>query len=296
MYLKLYQIYLGKIFLKILLEITAIFFALIFIINFLEEINFFKELDVNTMYPIFLTLLNIPSLLYDIFPFIFLITTQFFFIKISDRNELALFKTNGINNIKILSFLIFISFVLSLLINILFYNLSSNLKHQYLIKKNKFSIDNKYLAVINNNGLWVKDEINESVYIINSSKLDKNFMLDAEIIEFDKNFDFIRRIFSKVINIENKQWEIIEPTISKDNQEIKLDYNMMLKTNFSAEDLNSYFSNLKSLSYFELMSANKNYKKLGYSTEDIEIHLQKYYTYPFYLTVMTLFACIIMLN
>ena len=29
---------------------------------------------------------------------------------------------------------------------------------------------------------------------------------------------------------------------------------------------------------------------------DIEIHLQKYYTYPFYLTIMSLFACIIMFH
>lgn len=296
MYFKLYHKYLGKVFIKITLEITAIFFALIFIMNFLEEINFFKDIEVNALFPIFLTLLNIPSILYDIFPFIFLISTQFFFLKITDRSELALFKTNGINNIKILSFIIFISFIISLIINLLFYNFSSNLKHQYLTLKNEYSLDNKYLAVINNNGLWIKDEFKDSIYIINSPKLEKNLILDAEIIEFDKNFKLIRRIFSKSVNIEKSIWKISSPIISKDNKEILIDYDISIETNLSAKELNSYFSNLKSLSYFELIDTKNNYKKLGYSTVDIEIHLQKYYTYPFYLTIMSLFACIIMLN
>ena len=44
------------------------------------------------------------------------------------------------------------------------------------------------------------------------------------------------------------------------------------------------------------IDAKRNYEKLGYSTEDIEIHLLKFYTYPFYLTIMTVFSCIIMMN
>ena len=235
MYFKLYHKYLGKVFIKITLEITAIFFALIFIMNFLEEINFFKDIEVNALFPIFLTLLNIPSILYDIFPFIFLISTQFFFLKITDRSELALFKTNGINNIKILSFIIFISFIISLIINLLFYNFSSNLKHQYLTLKNEYSLDNKYLAVINNNGLWIKDEFKDSIYIINSPKLEKNLILDAEIIEFDKNFKLIRRIFSKSVNIEKSIWKISSPIISKDNKEILIDYDISIETNLSAK-------------------------------------------------------------
>ena len=79
MNLKLYQKYMVSSFLKIIMEVTGVFFALIFIIGLLEEVTFFKELDKSFFYPILLTLLNLPSVLYDIFPFIFIISTQFFF-------------------------------------------------------------------------------------------------------------------------------------------------------------------------------------------------------------------------
>ena len=296
MYLKIYQKYLITNFIKILIEVTLIFSALIFIFGLLEEINFFKNLDESFFYPLMLSFLNLPSLIYDIFPFIFIITTQFLFIKINDKNELPLIKINGISNLEVMGILILTTFFLSILINILFYNLSSNLKHHYLSIKNSFSTTNKYLAVITENGLWIKDEIDGKTLIVNSYELDNQFLLNAEISEFDEKFNLIKIINSEKVDISKKDWLIKNAKISKENQSNDLKDDIILKTNFNSEILNNYFSNLKSLSFFELIDSKKNYKKLGYSTEDIEIHLQKFYTYPFYVTVMTLLSCVLMLN
>ena len=59
------------------------------------------------------------------------------------------------------------SLVLGLIIITLFYNFSSNLKNLYLELKNNYISDDKYLAVITKNGLWIKDSVKENIYIIN---------------------------------------------------------------------------------------------------------------------------------
>ena len=87
MIFKVYQNYISKQFLLTFVKTVFIFFTLAFILNIFEEINFFKDLDVSIGLPIFLTFLNIPSILFEIFPFIFLITTQLFFIKLIEQNE-----------------------------------------------------------------------------------------------------------------------------------------------------------------------------------------------------------------
>ena len=296
MTLKLYQKFLISNFIKILIKTTAIFFTLIFIMGLLEEITFFKETDKSLFYPILFTLLNIPSVLYDIFPFIFIISTQFLFIGMTDRDELSLIKSNGISNMRIINVLIITSLFLSLFINIFFYNVSSKLKYHYLDMKNNFSSDNKYLAVISENGLWIKDEINKKINIINSAELDGNFIIDVEIAEFDKNFELIRIITSKKVDITEVNWIVKNPRITKDNITSYLEKDLIYRTSFDYKKINNYFSNLKSLSFFQLYSAKKNYKKLGYSTDDLEVHLLKFYTYPFYLTVMTIFSCLLMMN
>ena len=68
----------------------------------LEEINFFSDFEVEYFFPIYLVLLNVPSLIYEVFPFIFLISSQFLFLKLIDNGELNTFKNNGLDNFKIL--------------------------------------------------------------------------------------------------------------------------------------------------------------------------------------------------
>ena len=122
--IKTYKNYLIKLFLKKILTITSIFFLLIFILSVFEEITFFKDLNVSFFFPLLMTFLNTPSALFEIFPFIFLISTQFFFIELINKSELEIFKVNGLNNFKIIKVLFFTSFVLGVLITILFYNFS----------------------------------------------------------------------------------------------------------------------------------------------------------------------------
>ena len=97
-------------------------------------------------------------------------------------------------------------FLLSLLILIIFYNLSSNLKFIYLDLKNKYSKDNKYLAVVTENGLWIKDEINNNINIINAEKISNGILYDVTINQFTKNYENFNNILVDEVNINNKQW------------------------------------------------------------------------------------------
>jgi len=278
------------------LNVSMIFTILVFILNIFEELNFFKEMDVNFFVPISLTLLNLPSIVYDIFPFIFLITTQFFFIKISEKNELLIFKNIGVTNFKILRLTTYVTLIAGIIIITVFYHFSSKFKFFYFDIKNNFSKDNKYLAVVTNNGLWIKDEIDNTINIISANKINKNFLENVNIIQFNKEFELIKNIESKKIDIQDKNWIIYNAKISKDNFETKNVENLYFKTNFDSEKINSLFSNLSSLTILELNKLKKDYRNLGQSTLDIDTHKQKIYSYPIYLMIMSLFSGIIMLN
>ena len=185
MKIEIHKLYLLQKFLKKIFLVSSIFFALVLIVNLIEEINFLKEVNDNFFLPVWLTLLNAPSLLYEIFPFIILISTQIFFIDIiENKDSFAL----TISFSFILKFILFVSFIFSLFIIIIFYNFSSILKNQYLLIKNSFSGDNKYLAVITENGLWIRDVIDNKIVIINADKISGQLLLNASITEFDNNY------------------------------------------------------------------------------------------------------------
>ena len=293
--MKTYTKFLINIFLKSFLFVLLIILSLVFIVNLLGELDFFKDIQTNTFFTIYLALINSPSIIFEIFPFIFLISTQLFFIKLFDKDQIQIFKYTGLKNSKIFIIISVVSIALSFLIITIFYNASSNLKNFYLELKSKYTTDGKYLAVINKNGLWIRDKIEDKILIINSSKIDENFLIDSFITEFDINYNVLRNIKSKKINIKSYEWEIIEPEIFEKNISVKEDI-IKIKSNFDYKRIQSLFSNLTSLSILELIELKKNYDLLNYSTTEVNLQIQKIFSYPFYLLLMTLFSGLIMLN
>ena len=296
MILQTYQIYLGKIFLTTLLKTFFIFFSLAFVLNIFEEVNFFKESEVSITLPIFLTFLNIPSIIFEIFPFIFLITSQFAFIKLIEQNEIIVLKNFGLDSLEIIKILSILSFCLGIFIITIYYNLASNLKYSYLNLKNTYAKDNKYLAVITENGIWIKDQVDEFVNIINANKLDEKILYNVDIIQFDKDFNFKRNLIAPSILIENKLWILNNALVSDFKGKLKTVKNFSLPTNLNYMDLNSLYSNLSSLNIFELNELKKKYEVINYSSTEVNSAIQKLVSFPFYLMIMTVLAATIMLN
>ena len=121
-------------------------------------------------------------------------------------------------------------------------------------------------------------------------------MKQVTINQFSKDYENLNNIVADEINIENKEWLIMKGSFSKINQGLKSFENLTFKSNFDAKQINKLFSDLSSLNILELNKLKKDYSNLGYSLTNINIHMQKLIAYPIYLTVMTIFASVIMLN
>ncbi len=295
MIIKTYVKYIIKEYIETLLKISFIFYALIFTLNIFEELSFFKNIETGFLYPLLLTFLNAPSILYDIFPFIFLVSTQFFFIQIFDKNELSIYKNFGLDNFKILKILTSTALILALFIIFVFYNFSAKFKYLYLDLKNDYTLDNKYLAVITENGLWLKDEIDDSILIVNASSIDDYYLKDVSITELSKDFQLVKNIEAEKVDIQNTTWKAMNAKIHINNVTSK-EKEFLIKTHFNLEKINTLFSNLSSLTMWELEKLKKDYDSLGYSTLEVDAHKHKIIAYPIYLMIMTLLSGIIMLN
>ena len=294
--LKTYEKYIVKNFFSKIVLLSIIFLSLIIILSVLEEISFFKDLKVNFILPYLITFLGAPITLFEIFPFIFLISTQFLFYDLFKKDELILLKTNGLSNMKIIKILFFSSFIIGVFTVLIFYNAASKLKFLYLDIKNDYSKDNKYLAVVTDSGLWLKDEINEKTLIVKANYMKDNFLIDVVINEFNKDFNLNRTIQSNKINISNELWVVNDPTITEKNITEKDSKNFRLQTSFNTEIINSLFSNISTLNLLELFDLKRDYEKLGYSSKEIQIHLLNLFTTPIFYGILTVLSSIIMFN
>ena len=293
--MRIYIKFLASIFFKSFFYVLSIMIALVFILNYLGELDFFQKLEIESSFTLFLALLNSPAMIFDMSPFIILITAQIFFVKLFNNNELVTFKYSGLKNSEIMNILIILSFITGILITSIFYYFSSNLKNLYLELKSPFTNDGKYLAVVTQNGLWIRDKIDEKILVINSTKIDENYLIGNFITEFDDSYNVIKNIKSDKIDVSNKMWVLYDAKVYQGNNYERFK-NFKIDTNFDLKRINSLYSNLSSLNLIELFELRKNYKKLNYSVTEVNLQLLKLLSLPLFLILMCLFSSILMIR
>ena len=294
--MKVYQKYLIKQFIYTALKVSFVFCVLGFVMGVLEELNFFSEFDVEIYFPIFLVLLNLPSIVYEIFPFIFLISSQLIFLNLIENGELNTFKNHGLSNFKLIKLIAILSFLSGVFIVTLYYNFSASLQFKYLDIKKNFTNDNKYLATITENGLWIKDEDEKKINFINAKNFTLNYLEKVDIIQLDKNFNFIKNIKSEKAFIKNNIWSLSDNKIIDNNNAVFEKPEIQFYSNFNYEDISGLFSNLTSLTIWKLLELKKDYLSINYSTTEIDYHFQKIMAYPFLITIISVLSATLMLN
>ena len=288
--------YFISLFFKKLLILSVIFFSLSFTLTIFEEITYLSDSTSAFYLPFMLAVFDAPTTLIEIFPFIILITVQLFFIDLIKKKEDELIKINNLNNFYLIKILALCSFIFGIFIITVYYPISSKFKFIYSDIKNVYSDDGKYLKHLNDNGIWIKDEINNEIFIINGASKKDPFLEDVFISKFNNDFDLVENIFAKNVDITNDKWVIENPIIFKDNRQTQITKNILLNTHFNIDKINSSFRNLNSFNLFQLIDIKNENKLLGYSSQDIDLHFLKIISLPIYFAILVIISSLIMLN
>ena len=293
MIIKRYQSYIGKLFIQKFIKISIVFFCVVILVNFFEEVRFSEKYEIEIFYVIYLSILNAPSLIFEILPFIFFITIIFFYLELIENNEIEILNINGISNLQIIYLITLVTILSGVFLLLFYYTLSSSFKSQYLDIKNRFSNSNEYLAVVNDDGLWIKEEIDNKMYIIHAEKLKKNELKYLTINEASKYYDSKNTILAESADIISKNWKLKDVSILNENGNSKKLKSLVYNSTFDGEIISNLFSNLNALNIYELHKLSNSYSNIGYSNTDIKIHLNKIYSMPVFYILMTILGFVI---
>ena len=291
--------YLLKNFLKTFLVFVLVFYCFGVILNLFEEIEFFKNIDVNIFTPFILTSVFIPSMIIKILPFIIFLSSMWFMIKIRNNKDLLTLKVFGYSNFKILMTLAITSFFLGFLILFFINPITSSMSRYYEKTKSSFSKDIDHLVTFNRNGLWIKEKLKSEQRIISASKPEGFKLIDVKIFHIDKNSNLIEIINSKEANIKNNLWVLENVVIFKPLDGIlkKEEFlNYEITSIYDYEKINNLFKNFDTMSFVDL---TVNYSKLldnGYSEPFLNQSLHSMLSMPFFLFLMTGLASILSMN
>ena len=290
--------YLAKEFIKIVINTSIIFFCLGFIMNIFEEINFFKDFNVVITTPIILSLLFVPSLLNYFFPFVILLSGIWFFLKIKKTDELTSMNVSGMSNLSV----IIIPSILSIILGIFFVTalnpITSLLVKKYETVKGNYEKEQDYLATVTVNGIWIKERGLKANYMIRASHLEKENLMGVTIYEFDKDNNFTRRIEADSANITSLKWVLKNITVINSDgimltEPIKDPFYFSM---YDIKKIKSLYSNLDTISFWDLEHEINLLKQRGYSTREMQVKLHRSLAFPFFLLSMVLLSSVFTLG
>lgn len=291
--------YLLKGFLKNFFVIVGISYCFGFLLNLLEEIEFFKNTEVNFTIPLMLTTFFIPSMIIKLLPFIIFISSMLFMSKMRNNKDLLTLKVFGYSNMKIFFILGFFSFILGWIILFAINPITSNMSLFYEKTKSNYSKDIDHLVNYNKNGLWIKEELLNSKRIISAERPENFNLINIKVFKLDENNKLIEKIYAKKANILDNKWILTDVIV------FELNDDMLNKTKFDKYEINSIynynkinnlFKNFDTLSFLKIISKKKNLMENGYSENFLNESLQKMLTIPFFLFFMTSLASIFTMN
>ena len=293
--------YIINEYIKSLLVVIAVMLSIILLINLLDEFNFFKsKKDLKFIFFIIFTILKVPNVLINLFPFIVLFGGIIFYLKIYNHNEVISLRIMGYSNIQIILIPALSSFVIGYIIVFLIVPFSSSMLKYYEDLRSEYN-ETKNLVFVNETGIWVLDKNEKEKNIIRIEKINKDFssVNQVTIYNYDISNNFIKRIDADEGNIKDKNWQLNKVHIisgnKKSNKENYLS-NYNYTSNININELKNIYKNTETTSLLNINKEMQTLEDKGYSTIDLRIRYQKLISFPIYLLAMSILSGLMIIN
>ena len=293
--------YIINEYIKSLFVVIAVMLSIILLINLLDEFNFFKsKKDLKFIFFIIFTILKIPNLLINLFPFIVLFGGIVFYLKIYNHNEVISLRVMGYSNIQIILIPALTSFIIGYIIVFLIVPFSSSMLRYYESLRSEYN-ETKNLVFVNETGIWILDKNEKEKNIIRIEKISKDFSVvnQITIYNYDSSNNFIKRIDATEGFIKDKNWQLnkvyIISTNKKNNKENYLN-NYNYTSNVNISELKNVYKNTDTTSLLDINKEMIILEDKGYSTIDLRIRYQKLISFPIYLLAMSILSGLMIIN
>ena len=293
--------YIINEYIKSLFVVIAVMLSIILLINLLDEFNFFKsKKDLKFIFFIIFTILKIPNVLINLFPFIVLFGGIVFYLKIYNHNEVISLRVMGYSNIQIILIPALTSFVIGYIIVFLIVPFSSSMLRYYESLRSEYN-ETKNLVFVNETGIWILDKNEKEKNIIRIDKISKDFSVVSQITIYNYDFsnNFIKRIDATEGFIKDKNWQLnkvyIISTNKKNNNENYLN-NYNYTSNVNISELKNVYKNTDTTSLLDINKEMLILEDKGYSTTDLRIRYQKLISFPIYLLAMSILSGLMIIN
>ena len=205
------HLYFANRFFRSFISVFLIFFAILFMVDLIEQIRRFGDTDATFGRVMALTLLNVPQTLYRILPLIMILATLALFLGLARSSELVVTRASGRSALKSLTAPVIIALLIGIFAVAGFNPIVAATTKQYELMSGRLTGAGASAVSVTQEGLWLRQGSANGQTVIHAtrSNLDGTTLFDATFLGFDLDGRPTYRIEAQEAQLAIGAWQIL---------------------------------------------------------------------------------------
>ena len=292
------HLYFARRFTTAFLFLIAVFYALIVLVDLIEQTRKFSDFDVPLRDRLGLTFLNAPETINQILPLIMILATVVLFIGLARTSELVVTRAAGRSAMRSLISPVSVALIIGGLAVSILNPIVAATSKRYAVLSESYRNGGVSALSISSEGLWLRqgDENGQTVIRAARSNADGSVLYDVTFIAYAPNSGPIRRIEAGSAALGDGEWSLrnakVWPLVSGLNPEANAVVHdlLLLPSTLTLDSIRESLGKPSSVSIWDMRQFIIQLEQAGFSARRHKVWFQAEMARPFFLMAMVLVA------
>ncbi len=292
------HLYFARRFAMGFLLITAVLFALVVLIDAVDQARRFAGLDLGWQQILGLTLLNTPQTINLILPLIMILATVTLFISLARSSELVVTRAAGRSALSALRAPVAVALIIGVFAVTMLNPIVAATSNRYLQLSESYRAGGASAFSISDEGLWLRQGSENGQTVIRAfrSNADASVLYDVTFLSYDKNNGPIQRIEAASATLLDGAWSLSNakswPLRTGINPEGNAEVfeTFTVPSTLTLDRIRETIGKPAAVSIYELPRFIRQLEQAGFSPRQHKVWLQAEIARPLFLMAMVLVA------
>ncbi len=292
------HLYFARRFLVGLVAITAVLFALIVLVDTVDQARRFGSYDIGWQRILGLTMLKAPETMNLILPLIMILATVVLFLSLARSSELVVTRAAGRSALSALQAPVWVAFIVGIMAVGMLNPIVAATSKRYVQVSENIRAGGASALSISNEGLWLRQGGAQGQTVIRAwrSNADASVLYDVTFISYNLEDGPVRRIEAASAALEDGNWVLsdakswpLEIGVNAEGNAETFE-TLTLPSNLTLDRIRESISDPGAVSIYDLPDFIDQLEQAGFSPRRHKVWLQTELARPFFLVAMVLVA------
>lgn len=291
------SLYVARRFLGMFLRVFAVFFAILMLIDMLDQLRRLSSRGVGLVEAAHLSALNVPESLYNILPLIMILSAIALFIGLARSSELVVVRAAGRSGLRFLVAPVVVALLIGAFAVTVLNPLVAATSKAYETLYSGFARGAERVLSVSDQGLWLRqgDETSQTVIHAARANSDGTQLYAATFLTFDAEGLPMERIEAEVARLTPGAWELQDAkrwTLNALNPEAAATFQPRgtLPSDLTADAIRDSFGSPAAIPVWDLPAYIAGLERAGFSARSHQVWLQMQLALPLLMGAMVLIA------